>query len=136
MKHRFVLTITLLLPAFGIAGQQVQRPPDKLLVTTYEGAMISAPPESLGLDPFYKKYADAYGIPIVSSEMVDDAAVLMARDIVNYMLLKRPDVREVMVGRNSRVLIMAKSEFEMDLPERRDWKKPAKDDPRLTAGER
>jgi hypothetical protein len=31
---------------------------------------------------------------------------------------------------------MAKSEFEMDLPERRDWKKPAKDDARLTPGER
>lgn len=32
-----------------------QRPPDKLLVTTYEKAMINAPPEALGLDSFYKK---------------------------------------------------------------------------------
>ena len=127
MRPGLVLSVALFL---------VQRPPDRLLVTTYEKAMISAPPESLQLDPFYKKYTDAYGIPIVSSEKVDDAAVLMARDIVNYMLLKRPDVREVMVSRQSRVLVMAKSEFEMDLPERRDWKKPAKDDQRLTAGER
>ncbi len=74
--------------------------------------------------------------PIVSSEKVPDDALLVARDIVNYMLLKRPDVRDVMVSRKSRLLIMAKTEFETDLPERRDWKKPAKDDPRLTPGER
>ena len=106
------------------------------LVASFETAMITAPPESLGLDPFYKKYADAFGIPIVSSENVADAALLMARDIVNYMLLKRPDVRAVMVERKSRVLIMAVTEGETDLPERRDWKKPAITDPRLTPAER
>ncbi|HKW02822.1 MAG TPA: hypothetical protein VJN96_23565, partial [Vicinamibacterales bacterium] len=106
------------------------------LVASFESAMLSAPPEALGLDPFYKKYADAFGIPIVSSEKVADAALLMARDIVNYMLLKRPDVRDVMIGRKSRVLIMSINEGEMDLPERREWKKPAITDPRLTPGER
>jgi hypothetical protein len=106
------------------------------LVASYAAAMISAPPAELGLDPFYKKYADAFGIPIVSSEKVDDAAVLIGRDIVNYMLLKRPDVRADLVARKSRVLIMDETEFEMDLPERRDWKKPAIDDRRLTPGER
>src|SRR5262245_9296381 len=131
----FLLSLVFLFPGRA-KSQQPQMPPYKLLVTTYEKAMVSAPPEGLSLDPFYKKYADAFGIPIVASEKVDDAAVLMARDIVNYMLLKRPDVRNVMLSRNSRVLIMAKTEFEMDLPERRDWKKPEKNDPRLTPGER
>jgi hypothetical protein len=106
------------------------------IVASFERAMISAPPEALGLDPFYKKYTDAFGIPVVSSEKVDDAALLMARDIVNYMLLKRPDVRDVMISRKSRLLVMARVEGEMDLPERRDWKKPARDDRRLTDGER
>lgn len=106
------------------------------IVTSFDAAMISAPPESLSLDPFYKKYTDAFGIPIVSSGKVADAALLMARDIVNYMLLKRPDVRDVMVGKKSRVLIMSIDEGETDLPERRDWKKPAITDPRLTPGER
>ena len=106
------------------------------IVTTFEAAMIAAPPPSLALDPFYKKYADAFGIPIVSSELVPDAALLMARDIVNYMLMKRPDVRQAMVDRKSRVLIMAEREGEMDLPERRAWTTPAKDDRRLTPGER
>ena len=106
------------------------------LVTSYEAAMITSPPESLSLDPFYKKYTDAYGIPVVSSEKVDDAALLMARDIINYMLMKRPDVRAVLVNRRSRMLVMDRTEGEMDLPERRDWKKPAIDDPRLTQQER
>jgi hypothetical protein len=41
--------------------------------------MITAPPASLSLDPFNKKYADAFGIPTVASEQVPDAALLMAR---------------------------------------------------------
>jgi len=119
------------------AGQAAPTGPKPApLIASFTAAMISAPPADLGVDPFYKKYADAFGIPVVSSEKVPDDALLVARDIVNFMLLKRPDVREVMVGRKSRLLIMAATEFETDLPERRDWKKPAKDDPRLTPGER
>jgi len=106
------------------------------IVPSFEAAKITAPPADLGLDPFYKKYTDAFGIPIVSSEKVNDAALLMARDIVNYMLLKRPDIRAVMVERKSRVLVMAQTEGETDLPERKDWKKPAIDDRRLTDRER
>jgi len=106
------------------------------IVTSYAGAMIAAPPATLGLDPFYKKYADAFGIPVVSSEKVDDDALLMARDIVNYMLVKRPDVRAVLVERKARLLVMDQTEGETDLPERRDWKKPTIDDRRLTPGER
>ena len=118
-----------------------RRPPGGIgtgpaIVSSFEAAMITAPPAALGLDPFYKKYADAFGIPVVSSEKVADAAILMARDIVNYMLLKRPDVRAVMIDRKSRLLVMAQTEGETDLPERRDWKKPAIDDRRLTDGER
>ena len=106
------------------------------IVASFESAMISAPPAELGLDPFYKKYTDAFGIPVVSSEKVADAALLMARDIVNYMLVKRPDIRAVMVQRKSRLLVMAREEGETDLPERKDWKKPTIDDRRLTPGER
>lgn len=119
-----------------VAAVAVLAAQDKPLVSSFEAAMISAPPSDLGLDPFYKKYADAFGIPIVSSENVADAALLMARDIVNYMLLKRTDARDVMLSKHSRVLVMAQSEGEMDLPERKGWTVPKKDDPRLTPGER
>jgi hypothetical protein len=97
---------------------------------------VVAPPAALGLAPFYRKYVDAGGIPVVSSEKVRDDALLLARDIINFMLSKRPDVRAVMVERKSRLLIMSINEGETDLPERSDWKKPAIDDRRLTQSER
>lgn len=106
------------------------------LVSDYEQVMVTAPPDSLNLDPFYRKYADAFGIPITSSEKVPNDALLMARDIVNYMLMKRMDVREALIDRGARVLVMAETEMETDLPERSDWKKPTKEDRRLTPGER
>lgn len=105
-------------------------------VASYAQAMVAPPPANLALDPFYKKHADAFGIPIVSSEKVPDDALLMARDIVNYMLVKRPDVRNELIKKGARVLVMAETEMETDLPERSNWKKPTKDDPRLTPDER
>jgi len=108
----------------------------KKLVTAYQQVMITQPPAYMRLDSFYKKYSDAFGIPIVSSQKVPDDALLMARDVVNYMLVKRPDVRQTLIGQKARVLVMAESEMETDLPERSKWKKPAKDDRRLTPGER
>lgn len=93
-------------------------------------------PDSLHLDPFYQKYADAFGIAVVSSSKVPDAALLVARDIVNYMLAGRPDVRHELEQNGARVMVEAQSEMETDLPEHRNWKKPAKDDPRLVAEER
>ena len=98
--------------------------------------VIASPPDSLELDPFYKKYTNAYGIPVVSSDKVPNAALLVARDIVNYMLLKRYDVRKALKDKGARVLIMADDEMETDLPERSHWKKPTIDDKRLTPGER
>jgi len=129
-----LLGTVLVAPALG-QGQN-QSPKQPPLIESFSKALIAAPPADLGLDPFYKKYTDAFGIPVVSSEKVPDDALLVARDIVNYMLLKRPDVRAAMVSRKSRLLIMAQSEYETDLPERSDWKKPAKTDPRLTPTER
>ena len=115
---------------------QNQTPPTKALVPSYEQAMITAPPAAFGFNEFYKKYTDAFGIPIISSEKVPNNALLMARDIVNYMLVKRMDIRTALIERKARVLIMAETEMETDLPERSDWKKPTKDDRRLTPGER
>ena len=109
---------------------------DKPIVVDYAAAAISAPPQSLGLDPFYRKYVDAHGIPIVSSDKVPNAALLVARDIVIYMLAKRPDAREAMIAKNWRVGVMAHSEMTTDIPEHRNLKKPAINAFNLTEGER
>jgi hypothetical protein len=122
--------------SFAQTNAQDKTAQSNKLVPDYEQIMVTAPPSTLSVDTFYKKYADAFGIPIVSSEKVPDDALLVARDIVNYMLVKRPDVRAALIKRGARVLVMAQTEMETDLPERRNWKKPSKDDPRLTPGER
>ena len=56
------------------------------LISDYVKANIGPVPESLGVSPFYTKYADAFGIPVIASDKVPDAALLVARDIVNTML--------------------------------------------------
>jgi len=73
---------------------------EKPLVPTYESAMIAPVPAAMGVDPFYKKYADAFGIPVMSSDKVPDAALLMARDIVIYMTTKRPEFRDAMIAKH------------------------------------
>src|SRR5688572_12214468 len=56
------------------------------LIPDYVSAAVTAVPDtvraSYALDPFYQKYADALGIPVVSSAKVPDAALLVARDRV------------------------------------------------------
>jgi len=108
----------------------------KPFVEDYVRAVTSAPPATLGVDPFYKKFTDALGIAILSSEKVPDAALLVARDIAIHMLAKRPDLRAEMLKKKMRVGVMAQSESTTDIPEHRNNKKPSRDDPRLTPGER
>src|SRR5258706_1934318 len=97
---------------------------------------VTAPPARLAADPFYAKYVDAGGIPVLSSAKVPDEALLAARAIVAGMLAHRPDLARALVADHVRVAIMATDENTVDLPEQRDWKKPARDDPRLTFCER
>jgi len=97
---------------------------------------LTAPPPALHADPFYAKYLDAAGIPILGSAHVPDRALEVARDIVTGMLAHRPDLGRDLAASGYRVAIMAEGETTTDLPEQREWKKPARDDPRLTYCER
>ena len=119
-----------------IVSSAQDKPAMPPLVASFNQAMVTAPPASYGFDPFYQKYTDAFGIPIVSSKNVSDDALLIARDMINYMLVNRPDIRAGMIKLNARLSIIGKSEMQTDLPECRDWKKPAPDDRRLTPAER
>nr|WP_299905716.1 glycoside hydrolase [Sphingomonas bacterium] len=97
---------------------------------------VTAPPRTLAADPFYAKYVDADGIPILSSARAPDRALLTAQAIVRGMLAHRPDLARTLVAWHFRVAVMAPDEGTTDLPEQRDWKKPTRDDPRLTYCER
>jgi hypothetical protein len=107
------------------------------LLTDYITFSVTTPPAELGLDPFYKKYVDAQGIPVVSSAKVPDAALLMVRDIVQFMLSERPDWRHELIRKKWKVAIMAETEVTYDIPEHRKYRKlPAIDDERLTPQQR
>ena len=99
-------------------GAPVERIPN------YIKANILPVPSSLGVDPFYTKYVDAQGIPVVSSSKVPDDALLVARDIINSMLAKRPDLRASMVKRRWRTGVIAEVEMTMDIPEYSRMKRP------------
>ncbi|MBX7534145.1 glycoside hydrolase [Qipengyuania sp. GH1] len=86
-------------------------------------------PESEG---FYRKQVVADGIPIQSSERVPDEALLAARDMTRGMLSNRPELANWLAANDYRVAIIAEQEALLDLPDKANWTKPARDDPRLT----
>jgi hypothetical protein len=94
------------------------------LVPSYAKAAIGPVPESLGVSPFYKKYVDALGIPVISSDKVPDDALLVMRDIVNSMLAFRPDVRKALIARKWRTGVIAEVEMTADIPEYANRKRP------------
>jgi hypothetical protein len=51
------------------------------------------------------------------SDKVPDAALLVARDIVNSMLAARPDIRKSLIARRWRTGVIAEVEMTMDIPE-------------------
>jgi len=99
-------------------------------------AALPSPPDSLGLDPFYAKYVEADGIPIVASSRVADQALFVAHDMIADMLAYRPDLAAVLAREGYRVAVLAEDEAITDLPENAHWTRPAPDDPRLTRCER
>ncbi|WP_447756649.1 glycoside hydrolase [Sphingopyxis fribergensis] len=106
-----------------------------LLAGCTEARPIIGPPPP-ALDPFYTRSVTAAGIPISASDAVPDEALFIARRMVLAMLEKRPDLARSLVSAGQRVMIMGVDEQTTDVPEQRDWKKPAIDDPRLTLCER
>lgn len=83
-------------------------------------SVVTAPPSALGLDPFYVKYLDADGIPVIGSNKVSEAAVRQACRITRKMLGFRADVREQMKVHRARISVMARTEVTTDVPEHAD----------------
>ena len=80
--------------------------------------IVSTPPDSLHYDKFYKKYVDVNGIPLISSWRVPDSAFVAAHRTLYAMTSMLPEaVLDSMVGRGTRVAIMARYEGTTDIPE-------------------
>jgi len=111
------MSIAVALAALASASRSGETP---LKSGSDEAPRIAAPPPSLKLAPFYRKYVDCDGLPVVSSEKVPDAALLEARRIVKVMMAKRPDVLQAIARKGIRLAVMAKSEITTDIPEHSD----------------
>lgn len=69
------------------------------------------------LDDFYRKHADAHGLPVLASSQVDDRALTLACRLVNIMLAKRPDVRVELVKEKVRFVVIGRNEGTANVPE-------------------
>jgi cyclophilin family peptidyl-prolyl cis-trans isomerase len=82
---------------------------------------VSAVPEALrqklNLAPFYQRYIDAGGLPVLGSSNVSDYALLEARWVVLQMTAHRPEILRVMATNNARLVVMAHNEYTTDVPE-------------------
>lgn len=92
----------------------------KVIDNDFKNWKITAPPDSLHLDPFYKKYINVNGIPIISSHKVPDEAIQAAGVTVAAMTeFLVPKVLDALVKHHTKVAIMARYEGTTDLPEHR-----------------
>ncbi len=87
------------------------------------GCKVSTPPAHLGVDSFYKKYCDANGIPILSSEKVSDRALQRVAAQARLMLVSNPAVVEAMRKGSTKIAIMSSKEVTTDIPEHSDLNK-------------
>lgn len=88
-------------------------------VTLTEGD-LTIPPSQLGLDPFYKKYLNASGIPVISSEYVPHAALKAVKEMIQYIIAKNETMATTYASHNGRVGIMGEDEVTTDIPEHSD----------------
>ncbi|CAG2224479.1 unnamed protein product [Mytilus edulis] len=72
-----------------------------------------------GLDQFYQKYTEAYGIPVIGSDQVSDNALRRACYVVRFMFADNKDVRTSYYKRYGRVAVIGASEGTTDIPEHR-----------------
>jgi hypothetical protein len=94
------------------------------LIADYPNESTGPVPAWLNVSPFYRKFVDAQGIPVLASENVPDTALLVARDVVNAMLAARPDLRKALVIRGWRTAVIGELETTMDIPEYSRMKRP------------
>lgn len=78
---------------------------------------ISVPPSSITTHPFYGKFFDADGYPVISSSKVNDYALKETGYLINLLLARRPDIKAAMVASGSRMVVIGYNEFTTDVPE-------------------
>jgi len=85
---------------------------------------ITPPPPDVSaqfrLSPFYTKYLDVGGLPIVASSRVSDYALREAAFVVRNMVGHRPELLAALGKAHVRLVVMARTEMTTDIPEHSD----------------
>jgi hypothetical protein len=81
------------------------------------GCVITAPPEELELDPFYVKYCDAQGIPVIASSEVADEALRQGYYLTLNFFASIPEIRATMIARGAMLSIYGANQTVRDVPE-------------------
>jgi hypothetical protein len=76
----------------------------------------ASPPAELGIDPFYERYLDARGVPVVSSANVSDAALARACDAATHVLGESAAIRARLAENGFLVAVIGVGEVLTDLP--------------------
>ncbi len=119
MAYGRVLLVLLAVVAAGASFRCGGEAPSPEPATPTASPTLGPPPALLGLEPFYGKYVDAGGIPVVSSAKAPDEALVRVAAMIDEMLAERPDLRKAIVASGGRVAVRAPSEIVTDLPEYR-----------------
>ena len=121
MKTKTIILWLLALVAVTACQQTKQQEATETEVLDIPECVVTTPPDSLNLDPFYKKYVDVNGIALISSWRVPDSAFVAAHRTLYAMTSMLPEaVLDSMVNRGTRVAIMARYEGTTDIPEHHD----------------
>jgi alpha-glucosidase len=108
-----ILGLFILLPLWAGEGE-----PNNVKVLKEQ---VIAPPESViqkyRLDPFYKKYLNADGIAVTSSEKVADAALHEVHYLIRNALQNRQDILKYMSRGNTRIIVIGADEEVSKIPE-------------------
>ena len=113
------LVVSILLPSCAQKGANNQEE-DFAAVLGIPECVVTTPPDSLNLDPWYKKYVDVNGIPLCSSWRVPDSCFVAAhRTLWAMTSMLDPEIMDAMRRAGTRVTIMARYEGTTDVPEHR-----------------
>ena len=72
------------------------------------------------LSDFYQQHLDLDGLPILSSDLVDPEALVVACEIAEHMLSERPDLHAELIANQIRIGVMSVDEVTTDIPEHAD----------------
>jgi hypothetical protein len=87
---------------------------------TNYACVITSPPASLNLDPYYTKYCDANGMPVIGGSLVSAAALQTAWLQTMNMMKMRQDLLAEMIRQGTKVAIVADGEGITQIPEYSD----------------